>query len=433
MRIAVIAALVAAAGTAQAAPTKAKRPVPAKTAKKRPPAQSAPRTAVIGDRAVAASVLRGLGKKIDVVNVGRPDTGVDPSRLAAAHRLAVVIVCASGGTARAPTAKVTVYGGASGDVIAIVDAKGPAGQAGGKIATELWKKHGRAMVAAPQAREAEPEREPEPEPTVAAAPERKRDGDKRPAASASASAKVELGVSAEGRPAARGSRLTIAVEERPFWRRLRYKDDLDSVLRTSDLVANAVGITASVAPLAKQPALLVEGHVEFGIGINGSRTSDGQTFGTSASEGFLGASYRRRFGTIAASAALSYGQQSFAVDDDELMAELIPDVSYSFVRLAVNGSRPITKRWTANASAGYRKLLGTGDLEDAEWFPRSTGSGVEAAAGVEVGLTKRIRGYARLDVRRYFFALNPEPGDPFVAGGMTDDYFGAAVGAAMAW
>ncbi|MBL9016862.1 MAG: hypothetical protein JNL83_21925, partial [Myxococcales bacterium] len=38
---------------------------------------------------------------------------------------------------------------------------------------------------------------------------------------------------------------------------------------------------------------------------------------------------------------------------------------------------------------------------------------------------------ARLDLRRYFFAMNPEPGDPWIAGGATDQYFGGAIGFAV--
>jgi len=48
-----------------------------------------------------------------------------------------------------------------------------------------------------------------------------------------------------------------------------------------------------------------------------------------------------------------------------------------------------------------------------------------------LGAKIRDREAARLDTRRYFFAMNPEVGDPWIAGGATDDYIGGAIGLAI--
>jgi len=48
--------------------------------------------------------------------------------------------------------------------------------------------------------------------------------------------------------------------------------------------------------------------------------------------------------------------------------------------------------------------------------------GYELDAGLEIRLG--------FDVRRYFFSMNPEVGDPFIAGGALDQYLGYTLGIA---
>jgi hypothetical protein len=86
-------------------------------------------------------------------------------------------------------------------------------------------------------------------------------------------------------------------------------------------------------------------------------------------------------------------------------------------------------RWTLLARGGWRHLLGTGEMTD--WFPRATGNGLDASAGAGYAITKWLGAYARADLRHYFFAMNPEPGDERVAGGAVDSFIGGAVGIAV--
>ena len=71
------------------------------------------------------------------------------------------------------------------------------------------------------------------------------------------------------------------------------------------------------------------------------------------------------------------------------------------------------------------------ELSGNAWFPRATGNGLDAGAGITLQATPWLAFHARVDLRRYFFAMNPEPGDMWIAGGATDQYFGGAIGASI--
>src|SRR5205085_6815611 len=57
------------------------------------------------------------------------------------------------------------------------------------------------------------------------------------------------------------ARWMVSVDERPFYRRLRWNDDLNQVLRRYDLAANAVGVGVGVRPWRNGFVLGVSGEV----------------------------------------------------------------------------------------------------------------------------------------------------------------------------
>jgi len=225
--------------------------------------------------------------------------------------------------------------------------------------------------------------------------------------------------------------VTISVEERPFWRRLRYNDDIDERLRPSDLAANAVAISASWRPLKKARYLELMLRGERAVGVNGSRTPDGTELKTSTSEWAIGAGYDIPIKSVRITIAVAYGEHRFAIADEMQPAELVPDTTYRFGRAGLAVSVPLTARLDLTIGGGWRQLLGTGDLTGDAWFPRATGNGIDAGAGITLHATRWLAFHARVDLRRYFFAMNPEPGDTWIAGGAADQYFGGAIGASV--
>ncbi len=363
------------------------------------------RIAVIGDSSLAPSVAKALEGRFEIVST----SSGDPVAVAARHSLHAVVVVSAGATSTA-----IAYRGSDGAEIARAEIKGGKFAAAKKLGPEAADKLSPSIAATSAPTE-----------TVAAS-------------SASSTSTItgtisdtDSGIVASVRPTPRPRRdLVIAVEERPFWRRLRYNDDFDDRLRPSDLVANAVGLSASYRPLKNFQPFSVVGRGELAVGVNGSRTSDGTAYGTSSSEWGLGAGLDVGIRSARIGIVATYGEQRFSVDDDPAM-ELLPDVTYRFARGGVSFAMPLAPRFSLLVTGGYRHLLGMGGLTDVAWFPRATGAGIDASAGVAFHVTSWLDLHARLDTRRYFFAMNPEVGDPWIAGGATDDYIGGAIGLAI--
>ncbi len=257
---------------------------------------------------------------------------------------------------------------------------------------------------------------PSPEPAAAPAPP--------PVAPTAVSAVYEPATPPRSRPL-----VTVRLAERPFWRRLRYRDNLDETLRPSDLTANAIAIDATVRPVRALTGFGITAHFERAFGVNGSRTSDGMGYGTTSQALGLDARIGGRVGPVDAAVVLGAGEQRFTIDDEGMAGgELLPDVVYRYVRAGADVTMALAPKWELGVSGGYRHLISMGDLTDAAWFPRAEGAGVDATASITFLATPWLGIYAALDMRRYFFTMNPEVGDPWIAGGAIDQYLGAFVG-----
>jgi hypothetical protein len=344
-------------------------------------------------------VAKSLEAKFEIVSA---ESG-DPKSVAAKHSLHAVVVVASGSTSTA-----IAYQGSDGAELARAEIKGGKFVAAKKLGPEAADKLS-PRIANAQAPSAE---------AVAVA-------------SSSNASSSDTGIVASVRPQPRPRRdIVIAVEERPFWRRLRYNDDFNDRLRPSDLVANAVGLSASYRPIKGFQPFSVIGRGELAVGVNGSRTSDGTAYATSSSEWGLGVGLDIGIRSARIGLTATYGEQRFDVEDDPMM-ELVPDVTYRFARGGLSFAMPLASRFSLLVTGGYRHLFGMGGLTDGTWFPHATGAGVDVSAGVAFHVTSWLDVQARLDTRRYFFAMNPEVGDPWIAGGATDDYIGGAIGLAI--
>jgi hypothetical protein len=248
-----------------------------------------------------------------------------------------------------------------------------------------------------------------------------------------ASAEAEVTVAVE--PAPRVRRVRISVDDGPVMRQLRYVDDWatdGNTVRDYDLVANAIGVSVAARPLLAVPAELYA-RGELVIGVSGSQGPDDEVYSTRSSEIQLGALLGGTLGRVNAGIAIAAGQHSFTIADEmSTRGELVPDTRYRYVRLGGAVGVPLGSRVNVTADAGYRMLTTSGDLASTTWFPWATGDGVDASLGVDVRVTQTIHAYVRGSVRRYFFAMNPEPGDALVVGGAIDQYLGLAAGLGFA-
>jgi hypothetical protein len=367
-----------------------------------------PRVAVVGDPVIAKPFRAAIESRVELVATGDGS----PVALAAEHGLHAVIVVSS---PSAGQGLAIVYQGSDGAELGRSEIAGGRFVVGKKLGPEVVAKLGGKLASATA---------PAPRATGLAI---------EPSPSSShgvASESANRAVATVRRPPRSQRTIVLSVEERPFWRRLRYNDDLDDRLRPSDLVANAVGVGASWRPLQNLRNFSIVGRGELAVGVNGSRTSDGTAYSTSSSEWGLGVGFDIGIAAARIGVVATYGEQRFTVDDDPMM-ELVPDVTYRFARGGLVVAVPLAARWDLTITAGWRQLLGMGGMTESMWFPRATGAGIDGSAGVALHVTPWLDVQARVDVRRYFFAMNPEPGDPWIAGGATDQYVGGALGLAI--
>ena len=215
-------------------------------------------------------------------------------------------------------------------------------------------------------------------------------------------------------------------------RNFRYTDDLFNRLRAYKLGFAPAGFAWArwypAAHFQGGPVANIGVVLGYGQGIAlESEAKTGEKFGTTSREWFAGLRYRIAMDPHELGAQVSYGNQTFAVDDEPV--QLVPDVSYGYLRLAADG-RARFDRIVAGGHLGYRHVLDPGDISSDRWFPRASVGGfdVRAFGGYEVsdGLDLMLG----LDLTRYFYSMNPEPGDPNVAGGALDDYLHLWLGAA---
>lgn len=109
----------------------------------------------------------------------------------------------------------------------------------------------------------------------------------------------------------------------------------------------------------------------------------------------------------------------------------VPDVAYSALRPAASVAVRLFGPVWVKAAGGYQIVLNAGQIQSAEFFPRSTVGGMDVEAGALVRPFRFLEVRAAYTYQRYWFTMNPEPGDPYIAGGALDDSRGLSVFAAF--
>ena len=225
--------------------------------------------------------------------------------------------------------------------------------------------------------------------------------------------------------------LVINAGATVFSRELSYNDDLFGQLRPYTLAA-APGLRFGARWYPGAHATSDFG-ANFGItaeagGAVGlrSRQSDGTTYPTDSWGFALGADVRLPAGPFEGGLGLSYGMHAFTVGASESGDQAaMPGVEYQYLRPSARGRLDLGAGLYLEAAFGWRILTASGGM--GTWFPRNSGSGFDLGAwlGWESDLGIGLR--AGFEMQRYFFSMNPEPGDTYVAGGAADQYLAGAL------
>lgn len=229
--------------------------------------------------------------------------------------------------------------------------------------------------------------------------------------------------------------LDASIGVRGFSRRLRYSDDIFGVLSKYTLPFWPAGVLAvdwypaSHFTTGWLTYLGLTAQLELSAGIKSS-TATGDTFKTTYTSFLIGPKFRYPIGRAEVVGSIAYGGQSFGFTPttDSGAAPLLPDVSYKFLRFGASGRVPVSERFAVGAGLGYLAVTGTGELGSAAFFPRISGGGFDLGLFGSYAMTNRLDLRLGFDFRRYFFSMNPEVGDPLIAGGATDQYVSVTLG-----
>lgn len=247
--------------------------------------------------------------------------------------------------------------------------------------------------------------------------------------------KVEAAAPAPTSDEPRGALLRLEAGVGFLNRQLYYTDDL---FRAQQNYVLPFAPGARLGLVAHPGALLGPGLLEhFGLYAQAllhapleSEDAAGQRFDTRSLQVAGGVEGTLDVGPLSAAATLGVGHQRYEVAGVEGGDAGVPEVRYlhldagARLRLELG---PVALR----AQGAYLHLLGMGALDDADWFPRAQGRGVEVAGALEWAPWSWLAVVAGVDVRRYFFAMRPEVGDARVAGGAVDQYLVTHVGAQL--
>jgi hypothetical protein len=171
----------------------------------------------------------------------------------------------------------------------------------------------------------------------------------------------------------------------------------------------------------------LESHSEVGFGISSTlNTSSGSVTYTDVVHDFSGgARYRFPFAGIDEfHVGVTGGEDAFTFNGRTANPLNIPDTIYHYVRPGIGLRLASSGGLSVTLNGGYRYVFNqAGPQFSGHYFPRLTVGGADAEAVVGYALGSLFEVRAGLQWRRYWFTLNSQAGDNYVAGGATDQYF----------
>jgi hypothetical protein len=211
-------------------------------------------------------------------------------------------------------------------------------------------------------------------------------------------------------------------------RHFDYHDPFTTNLRSYELSAAPLVVAdGAVYPFAdlRVPVLadvgIVGGYAQaFGLQ---SAASESGSITTDWYRWYVGGRFRLRTGGDRApvlGAVGAYGSEVFRFDGSDPTGTF-PSVDYTFVRASADVRVPIG-RFAAVADGGYLAVLSAGDV--ASRFPHASVGGVAFGLGGTFTIGYGLEAGLEASYRRFFYSMNPRPGDGFVAGGALDEFWG---------
>ncbi|MFW5925897.1 MAG: hypothetical protein ACOCV4_07000 [Myxococcota bacterium] len=246
--------------------------------------------------------------------------------------------------------------------------------------------------------------------------------------------------SEDGAPGSRPQAVRLSAGLQLLSRRFDWSDDLFGVLSSYELkAAPAAVIDATWFPGAH----FTDGafaHVglharyvrAFGLQSEPSINREGTSFDTRADQLEVGLTGRIPLGKTELGVDAEYGRYRFDLQvPEDVQRRPLTDADYQSLRFGAALSYEADTWFRLDLELAYLFLIDMGEIATESWFPRADGGGVNgrvvAAFPIDWGLEVRVAA----ELNRFFFDLDPRPGDPWIAGGAVDQAW--ALGLEVGW
>ena len=226
--------------------------------------------------------------------------------------------------------------------------------------------------------------------------------------------------------------LEVGVGSRVFSRSMSFAQNVNGL--PGYRLNGATGLTAEMAlhPFAASSATAgswaagigLFGNVSLSFGIATQADASGVPSRTDAHGYEAGLRYR-----IAAGIFDVVPRGSYLVDNFVTSGDVSPNVHYQVLRVGLATRAALSSRFSLRASVDYLDVLSAGALTSTT-FPHSSANGVDVTLGAGYGIGKTFEVQAAAALRRYGFDMRSRPGDPFIAGGASDQYLSMVLGIA---
>lgn len=301
---------------------------------------------------------------------------------------------------------VEVWNGAQGNMqmSTVFRARRPAALAK-SVKQKLWNRIGSAVESATPDTVEEPVEEPELDET-----------DSPSETASTTSDKVDITAGADkAKPLSIDA--TFRLHTQIYSRQFRYQGPMPQALAEfSASTVVAFHLEAEVFPLPNYGVLLSYGYApSFGSDVSGMSDI---SFDTSSREFRVAAIAMRTYGIFEPRGHLEYGGQNFTVKG----ALPLPNVKYRYLRIGAALHAELSSQLSVGATAGFRSLLSTGELESSNYFPELSGSALDASLFVDFQVVPQWHLRASATTTNYTASLNTQPGDTLVAESAKDRY-----------
>lgn len=230
--------------------------------------------------------------------------------------------------------------------------------------------------------------------------------------------------------------LRAGVGFKLFNRLFGYTDDIFDALSTYYLPRGP----AIAANLEVYPAAFVTGgpaaHIgllvdfDYAVGIS-SKSEDGTKYGTTALNLRASLIGRIPISRVTINPFFGYALQTYGISSSSGTKPNIPNVSYGGLRGGLELRIMIIGPVGFQLGFAGTYLLSKGEVGGAGYFPRAKANGIDANGALVLAIGERIEVTLGGEYQRYWYSMNPEIGDPYIAGGALDIYVSGKLGLAF--